>query len=75
MLENRSNNFGEFPSKEELDMIMEHRKTNKNISRLLDMLEQERKDRIKAEKWSKITTIISIVLGATSVILGFIAFT
>ncbi len=74
MLENRSNDLGYFPSKEEMDVIIEHRKTNKNISRLLDILEQERADRIKAEKWSRITTIISIVLGVTSVILGFIAF-
>lgn len=74
MLENKSNNLGYFPNKEEIDMIIEHRKTNQNISRLLDMLEQEREARIKAEKWSKVATIISIVLGITSVVLGFLAF-
>ena len=74
MLENKSNNLGYFPNKEEIDMIIEHRKTNQNISRLLDMLEQERESRIKAEKRSDFTTIVSIVLGAVSVILGFIAF-
>ena len=74
MLENQSNNLGYFPNKEEIDMIIEHRKTNQNISRLLDMLEQEREARIKAEKWSKVATIISIVLGITSVVLGFLAF-
>lgn len=74
MLENKSNNLGSFPNKEEIDMIIEHRKTNQNISRLLDMLEQEREARIKAEKWSKVATIISIVLGITSVVLGFLAF-
>lgn len=74
MLENKSNNLGYFPNKEEIDMIIEHRKTNQNISRLLDMLEQERETRIKAEKWSKTATIISIILGITSVVLGFLAF-
>ena len=74
MLENKTNNLGYFPNKEEIDMIIEHRKTNQNISRLLDMLEQEREARIKAEKWSKVATIISIVLGITSVVLGFLAF-
>lgn len=74
MLENKSNNLGYFPSKEEIDVIIEHRKTNENISRLLDMLEQERESRIKAEKRSNFATIVSIVLGAVSVILGFIAF-
>ena len=74
MLENKSNNLGYFPSKEEIDVILEHRKTNENISRLLDMLEQEREARIKAEKRSNFATIVSIVLGAVSVILGFIAF-
>ena len=74
MLENKSNNLGYFPNKEEIDMIIERRKTNQNISRLLDMLEQEREARIKAEKWSKVATIISIVLGITSVVLGFLAF-
>ena len=74
MLENKSNNLGYFPNKEEIDMIIEHRKTNQNISRLLDMLEQEREARIKAEKRSNFATIVSIVLGAVSVILGFIAF-
>ena len=74
MLENKNNNLGYFPNKEEIDMIIEHRKTNQNISRLLDMLEQEREARIKAEKWSKVATIISIVLGITSVVLGFLAF-
>ena len=74
MLENQSNNLSYFPNKEEIDMIIEHRKTNQNISRLLDMLEQEREARIKAEKRSNFATIVSIVLGAVSVILGFIAF-
>ena len=74
MLESRSNDLGYFPSKEELDMIMEHRKTNKNISRLLDILEHEREARIKAEKRSNFTTIVSIVLGVISVVLGFVAF-
>ena len=74
MLENKSNNLGYFPNKEEIDMIIEHRKTNQNISRLLDMLKQEREAKIKAEKWSKVATIISIVLGITSVVLGFLAF-
>lgn len=74
MLEDKNNNLGYFPSKEEIDVIIEHRKTNKNISRLLDMLEQERDTRIKAEKWSKTATVISIILGITSVVLGFLAF-
>ena len=74
MLENKCNNLGYFPNKEEIDMIIELRKTNQNISRLSDMLEQDREARIKAEKWSKVATIISIVLGITSVVLGFLAF-
>ena len=66
MLENKSNNLGYFPNKEEIDMIIEHRKTNQNIGRLLDMLEQERETRIKAEKSAKIwqwaTMIVTILL-------------
>lgn len=76
MLENKSNNLGYFPSREEINVIIEHRKTNKNIGRLLDMLEQERKDRIKAEKSAKIwqwaTMIVTILLALLPMVIQYL---
>ncbi len=74
MFDFRGKGLGDFPSVYEIDMELQHIKTNRNIDRLIDMLIDERTARIKAEKNNKIATIISITLGFISVILGFITF-